>query len=159
MDTLRYLRQFLAYNGWANRQAIEAFDTQDSDKNLSSEVGRLLSHLLLAEREWFARLDGKDSTGFDFWQPLSIEDCRKLHARNDEDYTQLLATLSSDDNLNRTVSYTNSKGVSYQNTIREVLTHVFNHSTYHRGQVAVAMRANGATPAYTDYIAFVRETV
>lgn len=157
MDTLEHLKHLLAYNIWANRKMIDAFAAQALDENVLTEARRFMSHLLLAEREWFARLDGKDSTGFDFWQSLSIDDCRKLHARNEEDYTRLLASVSSDDDLNRNVSYKNSKGVSYQNTIREILTHVFHHSTYHRGQVATAMRANGSTPAYTDYIAFIRE--
>lgn len=31
------------------------------------------------------------------------------------------------------------------------------HSTYHRGQIAAAMRKAGATPAYTDFIHAVRQ--
>jgi uncharacterized damage-inducible protein DinB len=30
------------------------------------------------------------------------------------------------------------------------------HGSYHRGQIALLVRAGGSTPAPTDYIAFIR---
>lgn len=39
----------------------------------------------------------------------------------------------------------------------DILTHVLMHSAYHRGQIASHMRANGKTPAYTDFIHAVRQ--
>jgi uncharacterized damage-inducible protein DinB len=37
------------------------------------------------------------------------------------------------------------------------LIHVLFHSAYHRGQIALQMRASGLTPAYTDFIHAVRQ--
>jgi uncharacterized damage-inducible protein DinB len=37
-----------------------------------------------------------------------------------------------------------------------MLTHVAMHGSYHRGQIAAALRAGGDIPSPTDYIAFVR---
>jgi uncharacterized damage-inducible protein DinB len=39
-----------------------------------------------------------------------------------------------------------------------VLLHVIMHSAYHRGQIAMAMRAAGQQPAYTDFIHAVRNS-
>jgi uncharacterized damage-inducible protein DinB len=49
--------------------------------------------------------------------------------------------------------------VQYASTIHEVLTHVFNHSTYHRGQIARIVHEQGGQRASTDFIAFSRKQV
>ena len=59
--------------------------------------------------------------------------------------------------LSRAVSYKNSKGEVYTSAVEDILTHVLLHSAYHRGQIASHMRANGQTPAYTDFIHGVRQ--
>ena len=38
----------------------------------------------------------------------------------------------------------------------DILSHVVLHASYHRGQIASAMREAGGTPAYTDFIHAVR---
>jgi len=41
--------------------------------------------------------------------------------------------------------------------VGDVLTHVVTHSGYHRGQIASAIRSDGGTPAYTDFIHAARQ--
>ena len=55
------------------------------------------------------------------------------------------------------VNYRNSKGEQWSSRVEDILTHVLFHSTYHRGQIAMQMRASGLTPACTDFIYAVRE--
>jgi uncharacterized damage-inducible protein DinB len=55
------------------------------------------------------------------------------------------------------VSYKNSKGEPWSSAEEDVLMHVVMHSAYHRGQIATDMRANGFTPAYTDFIHAIRQ--
>ena len=59
--------------------------------------------------------------------------------------------------LSRAVTYRNSKGEQWTNTVEDILMHVVIHSAYHRGQIATDMRANGLEPAYTDFIHGVRQ--
>ena len=59
--------------------------------------------------------------------------------------------------LIRMVEYRNSKGEAWSNRVEDILTHVLMHSAYHRGQIALEMRASGAQPAYTDFIHAVRQ--
>ena len=80
-----------------------------------------------------------------------------MAAENRRNYAALLSELT-EGRLDRTADYKNSKGVPYSTSYRDILTHVLFHSAYHRGQVAAAVRAAGGTPAYTDYVAFVRES-
>ena len=59
--------------------------------------------------------------------------------------------------LNEKIEYRNSKGEPWSSRVEDILTHVLFHSAYHRGQVALEMRAAGLEPAYTDFIHAVRQ--
>ncbi len=46
--------------------------------------------------------------------------------------------------------------MAFTNVIQDVLFHFINHSTYHRGQIAIQMKEAGLEPIATDYIFFKR---
>lgn len=153
MDTLQTLRRLFAYNRWANRRTFASLEGSQG----GAKAMRAFVHLLVAEREWLLRLsEDKDTTGFDFWPEMSPAECGALMEENHKAYAALLDGLAEDD-LSRVASYKNSKGVAYRTSYLDILTHVAFHSAYHRGQVAKAVREAGAEPAYTDYVAWVRE--
>jgi uncharacterized damage-inducible protein DinB len=52
------------------------------------------------------------------------------------------------------VTYVNVKGETWSYPLHEMLVHVVNHSTYHRGQVATMLRQLGKTPRSSDYLAY-----
>jgi uncharacterized damage-inducible protein DinB len=58
--------------------------------------------------------------------------------------------------LDEGITYRTSAGDQFTTSLRDILIHVALHGTYHRGQIAAAVRAGGDTPASTDYIHFVR---
>ena len=62
-------------------------------------------------------------------------------------------------NLEERISYFNSKGEEFINTIRDMLFHVVNHSTYHRGQIATDSKLHGLAPLVTDYIFYKRDNL
>ncbi len=152
MNSIEHLRELYIYNDWANRRLITALKNAPSEK-----ARRILAHLLTAEKEYYARFYGKDSTGFDFWQTLSLEECGQLAQENAENYEHLLKRFD-DEGLGQIAGYKTSEGVSRQNTFRELLTHVLFHSINHRGQVSSAMRVDGFAPPETDYIIYLRMT-
>ena len=63
----------------------------------------------------------------------------------------------SEADLAELVTYQNSQGETWSSRKDDILMHLITHSAYHRGQVAVAVRAAGFTPAYTDYIHSIRQ--
>lgn len=152
MNTIEMLRQFNAYNIWANECVLASLKESNDENSI-----RYFAHILLAEKIWLLRLlTEADNTGFDFWPDVSIEDCEELLNENRETYDSFFSELT-EEQLESTATYKNSKGVKFTNTYREVFTHVFFHSAYHRGQIATATRASGdAHPAYTDFIGFLR---
>lgn len=56
------------------------------------------------------------------------------------------------------LSYRLLSGVERRNTLADLVRHVVNHSTYHRGQAVTQLRQLGATPPSTDLVAFLWET-
>jgi uncharacterized damage-inducible protein DinB len=152
MHTLESLRQLVDFNVWANRRLIESLKACESAKALG-----VLSHLLIAEKEWMTRmLQNEDSTGFDFWPAATLETCEALAIEMAKAYTDFVSDLT-EEKLDHTASYKNSKGIEYTTTFRDILTHVLFHSMAHRGQVQMALRADGGAPLWSDYIVFVRE--
>lgn len=152
MKTVEHLRELFDYNDWANRRIVAALETNKSEKSR-----KILAHLLVTEQEYYERLGGKDSTGFDFWQDLSAEDCERLAKENAERFKWLLKRIEDED-LGQEASYKTSEGASYTNSFRELLTHVLLHSSIHRGNIILKMREEGFTPPKIDYIIYLRET-
>lgn len=148
---LDYFRQQNDYNLWANGEFLRFLQNSPESK-----AERVFAHLLLAEITWLRRMrENLDTSGFDFWSGGTIADCAKFFEESKKAFTVLFANLTEND-LERVFSYKNSKGVSFQNTYREALTHIFLHSAYHRGQAAQSIRLAGNAPPYTDFIQFVR---
>lgn len=152
MNTVEHLRQQFAYNDWANRRIIVALKAADSDR-----CRRTLAHLLTTEQEYYERLYGKDSTGFDFWPDLSLEECGTLARETAERY-ELLLRRFDEEGLDIRARYRSSEGVPYENTFRELLTHVLFHSAIHRGNIIARLRDEGREPPATDYVIYLRET-
>ena len=151
MDTIEHLRELYIYNDWANRRIVGALKT-----NRSERARQILAHLLITEAEYYERFYGKDSTGFEFWQDLSVEECSDLAKQNAEKFERLLKRFD-DEGLGQAVSYKTSEGVPYTHSFREILTHVLFHSSIHRGNIILKMREENFEPPKIDYIIYLRE--
>lgn len=151
MYTIEHLRELFAFNDWANRKLIASLR-----KHSSNSAPRYLAHVLITEKEYFERLRGKDSTGFNFWPELGLVDCEALAQENAVNYERLLKNID-DNGLNSIACYKTSEGEPYENTFREMLTHVLFHSMTHRGQALSKIRADGFEPPQIDYIVYLRE--
>jgi uncharacterized damage-inducible protein DinB len=148
-----YLHRLFEHMFWADTQVLAALEGADR----SSEPVRLFAHILAAERVWLLRLQGEDSSVQPVWPDLSPEQIRALAADNASDYARLLDSLHDAD-LAADVVYANSRGVPYRNAMCDILTHVALHGSYHRGQIAAAIRRGGGKPVNTDFITFARDT-
>ncbi len=154
MQTLETIRQLYDYNLWANREFTEYFGRapQPNEKAI-----RVFAHLLVAEKTWLARIlnENSDNTGANFWAGETREQCAALFAENRLVFDEFFADLT-EEKLDASFAYKNSRGTAFENTPREALTHVFLHSMYHRGQAAQAIRLAGDAPPSTDFIQYLR---
>jgi uncharacterized damage-inducible protein DinB len=144
------LQKLLQYDIWANRETLRSLGRSAPPKSL-----RWMAHIVGAELLWLARLR-KEPPVMAVWPDLDLQGCAD---GLDDASSQWSAYLRNDNRvqLSYSVSYTNSKGESWANTVEDILLHVTIHSAYHRGQIASDLRGAGAEPAYTDYIHAVRQ--
>lgn len=63
----------------------------------------------------------------------------------------------TDEDLRERVSYENQRGERWEYTRAHMMQHVVNHSSYHRGQIAVLLRQLGKGPIATDFLLFLDE--
>ena len=141
------------YNRWANGRVL---DTIQAAEDVPERVLELFSHLLRAQDHWYGRVQGTDHASLDFWKTESVSACAERLEASTQRWQAVLEEQAAE-NLDQMISYTNSKGTSYETSLRDILTHVVNHGTHHRAQIALVLRNADIAPPPTDYIYFVRE--
>jgi uncharacterized damage-inducible protein DinB len=160
MEAKDFLRMF-DYDSWANRECITTM-LREAGSVSPDLVGRM-AHILSAQKLWLERILGQAQT-LPVWPTSTLADCMALADEMTlawRDYLMQLslqrATGTPTHSLHDNIKYRNSKGEPWSSRVEDILIHVLFHSTYHRGQIAVQMRALGLTPAYTDFIHAVRQ--
>ena len=141
------------HTDWANHQINKALQVSKGsiEKPLS-----LLAHILAAEKVWLTRINGEEAAALSIWPEYTLEQCEHVREQNKIGYQTLLSQLKDGD-FSNVISYQNSKGIAFNTTISDILTHVLLHGSYHRGQIAALLSQAGEAPVNTDYIAYVRQ--
>jgi uncharacterized damage-inducible protein DinB len=155
VDTKDLLRMF-TYDNWANRECLAAMRAAGS---ISGDTIGRMAHILSAQKLWLERIL-KQRQSMPVWPTATIEDCTALADEMSSAWRAYLARLGNQfapGSLDDQVEYRNSKGEPWSSRVEDILTHVLFHSAYHRGQIALQMRASGVEPASTDFIHAVRQ--
>ena len=147
-----YFVHLFKYNDWATRQTAESI-VNLKKKNIKSE--ELLSHIISAQKIWLNRILGRN-TVIDPWHKLTQEDWIPQSIPITAEWINLLESFKEND-FERRIEYTNTKGEKFFNTVKDIIVQVINHSTYHRAQIAQLVRQSGGEPAKTDYIFYQRQ--
>ena len=150
MNLADYLRRQFSYNQWANREVLTQMRAQGAD----SRSLQLMGHILAAERLWLERMKQQPQS-LPVWPKTGLEQCETQAEEMARLWNGYLDQLKDD--FSETISYKNTKGDLWSNTILDILSHVILHSAYHRGQIASHMREAGQMPAFTDFIHGVRQ--
>lgn len=157
------VRMLFAYDAWANARALDACSVLTPErftKDLGSSfpsVRDTLAHIMAAQWIWNERFHNRPTTGLpkaDQYTDLAVLGERWAEVQRD-----LLGFVNrlSDGDLERTFEYRDTKGNAHRSVYREVLQHLVNHGTYHRGQVTTLLRQLGVKPVNTDLMVFYRE--
>jgi uncharacterized damage-inducible protein DinB len=152
-------RKQLDAETWANGLTLASLGTIPLGNRSGATYQRcmaLMPHNQLARRVWLLRLKGETYESPRDWFPvLSVEETEAMCHENDRAWAAYIDGLK-DSALTRAIDYSASDGTGYRSVVDDVILHVFNHSTYHRGQVARLVTECGGQRASTDYIAFSR---
>ncbi|MCW8810858.1 MAG: DinB family protein [Ignavibacteriaceae bacterium] len=156
MENITKLRnQFIhlfKYNDWATIatvSSLKGFEKKDE------RLGKLLSHIISAQKLWLNRVLNREIV-VSPWDKLPIQESISQSTSVTAEWVNLLESFTDKD-LDKRIEYADTKGEKYVNTLRDIIIHVINHSTYHRAQIAQRVKALGGKPAVTDYIVYQRE--
>ncbi|MEM6784349.1 MAG: DinB family protein [Bacteroidota bacterium] len=139
-----------AYDADANQRLLDALRDAEADDH----ARLVFAHLVTAKQVWRARLKAVPWTGA-IWPDLDWDACGELVEVNRADFAVYFSELGED--LDSAVVYHNSRGERFETARRDILTHLLLHGSYHRGQLARALREAGHDAPNTDFITFVRQ--
>ncbi|MBK5212978.1 MAG: damage-inducible protein DinB [Flavobacteriaceae bacterium] len=144
-----FFQDTFEYTYHCNQRLIE--ELLKNPETYSEKIGLLASHTLNAHHVWNHRIFGV-APALSVWQHLEMDNLQLINNENFEHSKEVLQK----NNLNKPINYTNSKGQNFTNTVGEILFHIINHSTYHRGQLISLLKTKGVEPIVTDYIFYKR---
>lgn len=162
--TLNDILVLVDYHYWARDRVLDAVEPLTSDR-LTRELGSsfptiraTLVHIYFAEWIWHLRWLGQTPAAP--LQPEMFPDVATLREawREHEAKVRSFVEGLGEDGVGRICHYRSLNGQPAASTFAQMIQHVVNHGTYHRGQVTTMLRQIGAPPPKsTDFIAFCRE--
>ena len=160
---LAYLQTLLDYHYWARDIILDAVTDLPREKftqPVTSSFGSLrdtVAHLYAADYVWFQRWIGKAPKGLIAYDQFPDATSIRTAWKDLETEVRQFVDNLGDAGVNQLFDYTLLSGAPDTAPFWQMLVHVVNHGSYHRGQVTTLMRQLGAHPPKpTDMIAFFR---
>lgn len=172
MDLQHHIRLMAGYNQRLNRQVFAAAATLDATA-LAADSGAFfgsimgtLNHLLVTDLLWLARF-AKHSDTYTSLQALAeLPAPERLDQQLYPAFAALNAARTLVDNaiiewtaeqlqsadLRRSLIYHSSNGERAERNFGELVMHLFNHQTHHRGQASTLLNQRGLDIGVTDFL-------
>ncbi len=155
----RYL-DYANYNIWANNRLINNLQLLDNALLTKEIIGSFstiratIKHIWFAETGWLSRLNEK---GWEAQKVTTFSGINQLLFKEWQTTSLDFKKFVKQSDLEKLIQFEHN-GMLFSIPSREIVHTVFNHGTYHRGQVVMMMRQLGITDiVQTDYIEWVRE--
>ncbi|HEX3070318.1 MAG TPA: DinB family protein [Thermoanaerobaculia bacterium] len=150
------------YNDWANNLLLRAA-TSLSPEEVNRDLGGsyksirdVIAHITAAEWAWLERWNGISPQSIPDWVAGDIAVLAD-HLSDVETRRNLFLQQLSDAALSSEIAFQFLSGAADHHPLHDLLIHVVDHSSYHRGQLASKLRQAGAVPPPTGFIAFKAE--
>lgn len=157
------LLSYAAYNYWAGQEIgkrvlLLTSDQQEAELQSSfRSIKATIIHMWDAETAWWQRLKLQENVVLPSlsFHPSTQEALTGL-ARQSQQWKEWVEQAAPPQ-LEHVFAYQNSKKGQFKQPVWQMLLHVFNHGTYHRGQIVTMLRQLGEEKIpQTDYIHFTR---
>jgi len=155
-----YVRRMARYNRWQNRNLYGVADALSDDERrrergaFFGSIHKTLSHLLWADRAWLSRFGAvappqggipQSVELYSEWEPLKRE-----RAAFDETIIGWAETVDDPWLAGQLTWFSRSAQQEFTNPRWQLVMHLFNHQTHHRGQVHCMLTQAGGKPGDTD---------
>jgi uncharacterized damage-inducible protein DinB len=152
------------YNYWANHKLLDIVETLTQEqftKDFGSSHGGIhgtLFHMMGAEEIWLKRWKGENPASFHKAEEYPTFDALTGHwDMVEHEMIGFCHMLKTESDIQRIVVYKDLKGNEYSQPLSQLMQHLANHSTYHRGQIVTLLRQLGVKPVGTDLVAYYRQ--
>jgi uncharacterized damage-inducible protein DinB len=161
---LDHFNRLMSYELWANARVNDSLLSAkralehggaSAEAPALIRAGEIWAHVQCARAIWLHRLGVGEPPPelFPRWTvERAITHCHEM----DGTWPAYVATLTEAD-LPIVRNYRTTEGAAKTTVLADILTHVFNHATYHRGQIARLVTDCGGKRADTDFIIFARK--
>jgi len=157
MSTPTHCQMMARYNRLANQRLYDAAaQLSDAERRADrrgffSSIHGTLNHIMVGDRVWMARFEGGAAPlgGLDAILYEDFDELRAARVREDARIDAYAAAVTQDE-LDADFASVNSAGVRYVDPLNQLVTHMFNHQTHHRGQVHHMLSDAGMTPPSFD---------
>jgi uncharacterized damage-inducible protein DinB len=150
---IEYFKKLFQYNRWVNNHVLQTLGEMPGPDR---EIVKLFSHILAAQRIWLRRLSNQEYKSMSGWPDKTFAECKELSRASDTEWVAFLDELVEGE-LDKRFEFTDTEGIACAIKYRDALTHVVNHGSHHRAQIASLMRKAGMTPPRMDFAVFARE--
>lgn len=160
----QYLLKLAKYNVWSCDRMFEMLKGLDpkqlnDDMNGSfGSIAKTIQHILMAQVVWDCRINSKKLPEW-LSDKSIIKSNTQLQNELIESCNSFIQLINSrnESEMNATIEYNDLKGNPYKNEFIDIILHVMNHGTFHRGQVVNMLRQLGVNDLIaTDFILFSR---
>jgi len=152
MESAKHLlHQLNDYNVQVNLDMIKHLELSAS---ANERIALLMSHIVNAHQIWLERMSGESMSVKVF--DVSAYDVLAEQVQKNYMRTKEVIELR---NLDETIQYVNTKRQRFSNSISEMFLHLFNHSTYHRGQINQLLVQEGKAAMVSDFIVYKRTEI
>ena len=150
------------FNTWANKKIISSCKKLDDTeykkdrKAFFSSIHGTLNHLLVVDRAYISRIEGKnhDLKSLDQILYENLFQLEEARIKEDKRLVDLVNNLSKE-SINKEIPYKGFETGNQTYTINLVLITLFNHQTHHRGQIHNMLSQAGIKPPQIDIPDFI----
>jgi uncharacterized damage-inducible protein DinB len=147
-----YFIRLFEYDRYANQIILDTIIKADSPE----KPVKFMAHLLAAQQVWIHRCKGLPPFTGVLWPDWPADSLAAMIAENAEQWITYLSGLEPGD-FEKTISYQDTRGNSWENKLTDILAHAINHGTHHRAQAGQHLIMAGVENLpVTDYIFFIR---
>ena len=157
----RYRRWF-EYEKDVHQKVLASYETVPVEQQTAPAYQKsldLFAHLASARLLWLHRFGVREQGVKElFPQGTTRKELRALVEEMHIAWTAYLAQMEEAE-LSRGFAYKSLDAGRFRSSIDNILTQLFGHSWYHRGQIAALIKSIGGTPAVTDFVYWSRESM
>lgn len=154
--------QLYDYNEWANKQIFNRLKELPKDvyrqeiQSVFTSISNVLAHVYLSDLGWIEVFSGKS---MNYALELAAQQKGEAESKGIDELEAMFFKLSEryklflrqKGNLAKPLEIENPSGALMKTSVSELVTHVVNHGTYHRGNITAMLRQMGYVSVGTDY--------